>query len=230
MKGENALVFGATGGLGSSICKSLVEKGVTVYPVARSKRKLIELAEQLKLNPEHMYHFKSITAEKDFKKARIWLKSHKVDFRYAIHTAGQGLMKPAHKISLKEWSEVMDINLTSSFVLFKLFWEVRSPEGFELVFFSSASLDQSWPKNSLYGASKAGLEAFAQSLQEEVKNVNGRVWLYRAGSINTGFFDRIKKHLPFDKMLSADDVADLVVSNFQKPPEMLFPVIPVLTR
>ncbi len=230
MKGENALVYGATGGLGSSICRKLLEEGINVFPIARSKSKLKKLVDQTDISSSQSLHIKSITSEKELKSAGTWIKSHGVNFRFAIHAAGQGMMKPAGKLSLKEWRDTMDINLTSAFAFYKLLWEIRAPEGFEMVFFSSASLNRSWPKNSLYGASKAGLEAFAMSLQEEVKAENGRIWLYRAGSINTGFFDRVRKHLPIDKMLAADDIADLVVSNFRKPKGMYFPVIPVVTN
>jgi short-subunit dehydrogenase len=139
-------------------------------------------------------------------------------------------MKPASKLDLAEWKNIMDINLTSAFSFYKLCSDFFPYEGFEIVYFSSASLNQNWPKNSLYGASKSGLEAFAGSIQQEIKSKGGRVWLYRAGSINTGFFNKVKNHLPKEKMLSADDVAKLVVQNLETPPGIYFPMIPILNE
>ncbi len=229
MKEKNALVFGATGGLGGAICRKLVEKNTNLFLIARSKHKLHRLADELQLKSSQTFCVKTITTEQDFKKTKKWIKNLQIEFDYGIHAAGQGLMKKASNLTLKEWNDLIDINLNSAFSFFRLFWDAHCQANCELVYFSSASLNQIWPKNSLYGASKAGLEAFVQSLQQEIKNDGGRVWLYKPGSINTSFFDRVKKHLPREKMLKAEDIARIVVENLTISPKIYFPYIPILS-
>lgn len=229
MKDQNALIYGATGGIGKALSQRLKEEGVNIYAIGRSKSKMEALASELNLDSSHLFCIKTITSEKDIKKVQDWLGKLGLRFNIGIHAAGQGLMKSANRLSLKEWQSLIDINLTSAFTFYQLFSNFRNAEAFELIYFSSASLDKPWPKNSLYGASKAGLEAFCSSLQQEIKMEGGRVWLYRAGSIRTGFFDKVKNHLPFDKMLSPEAIARIAVENLKLAKGIYFPVIPIVS-
>ncbi|MBU2512083.1 SDR family NAD(P)-dependent oxidoreductase [bacterium] len=229
MIGKNAIIYGATGGLGHSLCQEFINRGVNVFLIARSGTKLRELAAEFKLKPFQIFNTKTITTDQDYLKTLNWLKTRKKVFSYAVHAAGQGLMKNAFTLSLNDWTEIIDINLTSSFAFFKLIWEVREKNDMELVYFSSASLSKAWPKNGLYGASKAGLEAFAQSLHQDIKSQGGRVWLYRLGSVDTPFFDNVPNHVPREKMLSPREIAKIVVTNVSMPKNTYFPVIPIVS-
>ncbi len=228
MIGKNAVIYGATGGLGYSICQEFISRGVNVFLIARSRAKLKTLAAEFKLKPYQLFSTETLTTNQDHLETLNWLKTREKKFSFAVHAAGQGLMKSASKLSLKDWNEIIDINLTSSFAFFKLTWEFREESDFEIVYFSSASLNQAWPKNGLYGASKAGLEAFAHSLHQEIKTQRGRVWLYRLGSVNTPFFDNVRNHIARDKMLSPGEIAKIVVKNFSISKSTYFPIIPIL--
>lgn len=228
MKGENVLIYGATGGIGRALVDQLLRAGANVYAIGRSRERLKNLTTDFNLSPAHLLCAKTLTNEIELEKLMDRLQG--VRFRFAIHAAGQGLIKTAANLRISEWNDIIDINLTSAFAFFKLFSALHTSDHYELVFFSSASISQAWPKNSLYGASKAGLEAFAQSLQKEIKADGGRVWLYRAGSVRTGFFNAIKQHIPLDKMLPPEQIANLVIGNFSVPPGIYFPVIHVLSE
>lgn len=227
---KNALIYGATGGLGKAIIKELQKKSVNIFAIARNKNKLEDLISETQLESNHTFCCNSITSQSDFDKVKQWLLRLNTKFDFAIHSAGQGLMKPAAKLDLSEWNQLLDVNLTSAFAFYKLFSQCHATQNFEIVYFSSASINRDWSKNSLYAASKSGLEAFAGSLQQEIKSQGGRVWLYRAGSINTGFFNNVKNHLPIEKMLSAQEVAKLVVRNLDMTPGIYSPVISILNE
>ncbi len=227
---KNALIYGATGGLGKAIIKELQKERVNIFAIARNRKKLEDLISEMQLDARQTLCCKTITSQSDFDKVRNWLGQMDTKFDFAIHSAGQGLMKPAANLALNEWNRLIDINLTSAFAFYKLFSQFHAIKKFEIVYFSSASLNRSWPKNSLYAASKSGLEAFAGSLQQEIKNKGGRVWLYRAGSINTGFFNQVKNHLPVEKMLSAQEVAKLVVQNLGMSPGIYSPLVSILNE
>lgn len=229
MNSKNALVYGATGGIGQAVCRALSEQNVNLYLIARSQNKLQQLARELKIRSSQTFCVKTITSEEEYDKTSQWLGSIALPFHFGIHAAGFGLMKKAEKLTLKEWKEVIDVNLTSAFSFFRLFWFGRAQGNTELVFFSSASLRGDWPKNSLYGASKAGLEGFARSLQQEIRQEKGRVWLYQPGSVRTGFFDRVKSHLPEERMISPAELAEIVVANFRLPHSLYIPQIPILS-
>lgn len=230
MKNRNALIFGATGGIGEAICQELCSESFNCYLLGRSAEKLSRLRKRHSLDPGQTFCTTSITEAEGFEKTRSWLGQLNQKFSIAIHCAGMGVMKPASKISLEVWQALMDINLHSAFAFFKLAWEIRSVDRFELVYFGSASVEQAWPKNSLYGASKAGLEIFAKSLQKELRPDGGRVWLYKPGSVRTGFFNQIPNHIPQDKMLDPKLIAKMVVENLQQDQGFYLPELSILSQ
>lgn len=216
MAHHNALVFGATGGIGSAICRELNNREISCCIIGRSARKLAQLKKQLQIPSDNICCTPSITSNEGFEQSRLWLDGLNKGFSIAVHCAGYGLLKRASDISLEDWKSMIDINLNSAFSFYKLAREFKAADQFEMVYFGSASTDQAWPKNSLYGASKAGLEMFAQSLQKEIRPEGGRVWLYKPGSVRTHFFDQLPNHIPGDKMIDPAILAKLVVENLWK--------------
>jgi len=229
IKNRNALIFGATGGIGEAICQELCAENFDCYLVGRSAEKLALLSKKHLLSHEQTFCTASITTTEGFKKTRSWLGGLNLKFSIAIHCAGVGVMQRASKIVLEDWQALIDINLNSAFAFYKLAWEIRSVDRFELVYFGSASVDQTWPKNSLYGASKAGLEMFAKSLQKEIRTDGGRVWFYKPGSVRTRFFDKLPNHIPQEKMLDPKMIAKLVVENIQQDQTFYLPELSILS-
>ena len=230
MKNRNALILGATGGIGEAICNELRLEKFDCYLIGRSAEKPTRLRKKYLLSSDQTFCTNSITSAEGFQKTQSWLGNLKQKFSIAIHCAGLGVMKRASEISLEDWQALMDINLNSAFAFYKLAWDIRSTDRLELVYFGSASVDQAWPKNSLYGASKAGLEMFAKSLQKEIRPDGGRVWLYKPGSVRTGFFDQLPNHMPRMKMLDPETIAKIVVENLQKKQTFFLPEIPILSE
>jgi len=212
---QNALLYGGTGGIGSAICRELREHGYNCWILGRSPESVNRLRRQLDLPSRNTFCTPSITSPQGHAQTRQWLQESDIRLSVAAHCAGYGLFKQAADISLSEWQSLMDINLNSAFSFFKLAWEFRLIGQLDLVYLGSASTDQEWPRNSLYGASKAGLELFCKSLQREVRVEGSRVWLYKPGSVDTPFFDQLPNHLPREKMIKSGALARLVVENLK---------------
>ncbi len=230
MKGTNVLVYGATGGIGRAICCELKNRGAEIFLLGRSPKKTKRLVKELDLKPSQAFRVDSITSAADYPKALRWLESLNRRFSVGIHSAGTAIIKKAAKLEVNDWHEVIDVNLISAFAFFRLIREVSSSAGYELVYFGSAAVNQIWPKNALYGASKAGLELFAKTLQKEVRQEGGRVWLYKPGSVRTDFFNNIENHMPPEKMISPEELAKIVVGNFKIDPKIYCPEIPILSE
>lgn len=229
MNNINVLIYGATGGIGRAVCVALRKKGAQIYLIGRVKSKLKRLAEELNIPESNTFTTPSLTENKDIKVTTEWLKSQNIDFDIGLHCAGIGNQQKAKALSLKEIKSIMDINLISAFTFYSIFSKVKNPTGYELVYIGSASTDEVWPKNTLYGASKAGLEYFAQSLQKEVVSEKGRIWLYKPGSVNTGFFNNLTSHLPTDKMIQPQDLASFILKNFSLDRKIHLPALSMRT-
>ena len=131
-------------------------------------------------------------------------------------------MKPLLEISPLEWAEQIQVHLSDAYHLVQTVWPGRA-EQLELVFFGSASTLHPWPKNSLYGGLKAGLAYFCQALNEELQPQGGRVWLIEPGAVHTSFFERVKNHLPKEKMIQPEILASWVLDQLTLPRGMYFP-------
>jgi short-subunit dehydrogenase len=218
----NALIYGATGGIGQEICRRLSQKGTRLWLLGRSSGQIKRLAGELSLSPSQTLCIDSITSDENYQRLVEWLTSQNTRFQIGVHCVGYGCQKRTRDLGIGELIELLNVNLASAFSFYKAFDSVKGLENYDLIFFGSASTDQDWPKNSLYGASKAGLEYFARSLQKEIRQEGGRVWLYKPGSVNTGFFKNLKNHLPPNKMISAVEAADIVVGNLETGPNVYF--------
>ena len=223
----DVIIYGATGGIGRALCKEFDKIGVRLYLIGRSANKLNQLRSELKQNYHKSYQCNSLDNEDDLNAIQTYLRKLGVKLDIGIYAAGQGLAKKIEATTLCEWREIIEANLTSAFLFSKLFLATSHNSPFELVFFGSRSTQQVWPKNGAYGASKAGLEYFTKVLQEEIGIEGGRVWLYQAGSVNTGFFRNIKNHLPTHKMIQPEALAKMVIANLATDHTLFSPVIPV---
>lgn len=223
----NVVIYGASGGIGKALCKEFDTIGARICMIGRSEKRLISLKNELNQN-DHLIHVnKSLTNELELQNTSAYLKRLNIKFNIGIHAAGQGFTKKIVHTSLTDWNLIMEINLTSAFIFSKLFLELSHTDHYEMIYFGSQSTSRSWPKNSLYGASKAGLEYFTKVLQKEIRPEGGRVWLYQAGSVNTGFFKNIKNHLPPEKMIQPAALARMVVSNLGMDPDLYSTVVTV---
>lgn len=229
MKNLKILIYGATGGIGQALCQALQNKGANLYIVGRNRTKLKNLARQLNISDHQTFCVPTLTKEIDISLLETQFEKLKLQFDMGFHCAGVGNQQKANKISLKNIKSIIDINLVSAFTFYSIFSRFKNPNGYELVYIGSASTDQTWPKNALYGASKAGLEYFSQSLQKEVSPEGGRVWLYKAGSVNTGFFNNLTSHLPAEKMLQPDELADFIIKNFSLDKRIYIPALSIRT-
>ncbi len=224
MEGQIVLVYGS-GGIGSAMVRAFLKKKYKVYLLGHNPLKLKEAAKQLNLPANQVLAVPSLLEEEEFKKVENWLTKEKVELSAVVHAIGYASSQLITNMGLIEWQESIDVNLHSCFALYKVADTFFSKKQYEIVFFSSYSLENVWIKNSVYGASKAGLEYMSQTLQQEIKDKGGRVWLYRVGSVDTPFFDNIKSHLPKHKRIEADKLASWVVSNFDLPAGIFSPMI-----
>jgi len=222
----NILIYGASGGIGKALCLQL-KHNHNLYLIGRSMSKLKSLAEELDLPDQQLFLLKDFKA--DFNQLLTWLQQQKRIFDIGIHCAGIGNQKKVIDLTVTEIENTIDINLISCFLFYQAFSTVKCPTDYDLVYLGSAGTDDIWPKNALYGASKTGLEYFSQSLQKEIKTEKGRVWFYKIGSVNTGFFNHLKNHLPKEKMIQPEKLAEIIANNLEttKDSNIHYPVISI---
>jgi NAD(P)-dependent dehydrogenase (short-subunit alcohol dehydrogenase family) len=127
-----------------------------------------------------------------------------------VNNAGIGIFRPVADMSLEEWHQVIDTNLTGVFHGCRAALpHLRARGAGWIVNISSLAGANAFPEAAAYCASKAGLNAFSEALMQEVRHDGVRVAYVMPGSVRTGFSGRSAGNDEWK--LAPDDVAQVVV-------------------
>jgi len=118
IKGQTAVVTGASSGLGVTFAESLAERGVNLVIAARRYEKLVEVAEDL----SSKYRVKVIPVRTDVAQEEEVINMVKTaidkfgSLEILVNNAGIASLSPSIDMSLEEWKKVIDVNLTGVFL------------------------------------------------------------------------------------------------------------------
>tara|TARA_B100001250_G_C19639686_1_gene717674 strand:- start:9 stop:746 length:738 start_codon:yes stop_codon:yes gene_type:complete len=218
IKDKNIIITGATGGIGSSIIKKLNEAGANI--LASGTR--IEKLEDLKKNFEKVKILKFDISQSDKIEEFIDNATKELggNLDCIINNAGITQDNLAIRMSLEEWKKVIDINLTSTFLLSKFAIKkmLKNKSG-KIVNITSVVGHTGNLGQANYTASKAGIIAMSKSLAIEYAKKNINVNCISPGFIKTAMSDKIDdkiKEVIMSKIPSArlgepEDIANAVL-------------------
>jgi NAD(P)-dependent dehydrogenase (short-subunit alcohol dehydrogenase family) len=118
IKGQTAIVTGASSGLGVTFAETLAELGVNLVIAARRYEKLTKVAEDLssKFKVEVIPVKTDVTQEEQvINTAHTAIKKFG-SLEILVNNAGIAALSPSVDMSLEEWKKVIDINLTGVFL------------------------------------------------------------------------------------------------------------------
>ena len=117
LKNKNIIVTGATGGIGNSIIKKLHENGANVLASGTKIEKLEEIKKTLK--NVKILRFDISQSDKIENFIEDASKELGGNLDCIVNNAGVTQDNLAIRMSLDEWKKVIDINLTSTFLMSK---------------------------------------------------------------------------------------------------------------
>ena len=168
LSGKNALVTGASGGIGGAIAKALHDAGATVAISGTREERLKEVAgslggERVHVMPCDLRDREAVNAMAEQAEESLG----QVDI--LVNNAGITADNLFMRMSDKEWDDVIAVNLTSVFTLTRgvLRGMMRRRYG-RVVNISSISAIIGNPGQPNYAASKAGMIGMTKSLAREV--------------------------------------------------------------
>nr|ELR5114535.1 SDR family oxidoreductase [Providencia stuartii] len=222
---KNALVTGGATGLGRELVRSLVKEGVNVCFTYRSHPEAaLALVEELNgLDAAHVVAIQTNLGNSQEIDALFEQGlTHFKQFDILINNAGIWPTGRVADITLKEWDNVMNINLKSVFHLSQLFINQCSSKqitGSVLNITSQAAFHGSTTGHSHYAASKAGLVAFSISLAREVAKQGINVNNIAVGIMDTemirGNLEKDPQYylnrIPVGRVASPTEIADIGV-------------------
>ena len=217
LKNKNIIVTGASGGIGNSIVEKLYEQGVNVLATGTKLEKLEELKE--KFNNIKILKFdisQHVKIEEFINEATEKLGG---SLDGMINNAGITKDNLTIRMSLEEWTKVIDINLTATFLMCKYSIKkmLKNKSG-KIVNITSVVGHTGNAGQANYTASKAGIVAMSKSLAIEYAKKNINVNCISPGFISTTMTDQINEKykeaiiakIPSNKLGKPEDIANAV--------------------
>src|SRR3954471_911787 len=215
-----ALVTGGSKGIGLAIARALLGRGMQVAITGRNEADLRRAAESLgpaatRDAPSGQPTVLTVTAdvrnEQDARRSVDETVRAFGGLDVLVNNAGIGRFAPVADMTIEVWREIIETNLSGVFHYTRAALpELRRRGGGYIINISSLAGANAFVGGAAYCASKAGLNAFSESLMQEVRHDNIRVSYVMPGSVSTGFGDRGSSG-EADWKLSPEDVAKVVV-------------------
>lgn len=218
LTGKNALVTGASGGIGADIARALHAQGATVGLSGTRTEPLealaAELGERAHVLPCNLSDLEAVKALP--KQAADAMGSVDV----LVNNAGITRDNLFMRMSDEEWQSVLDVNLTATFQLCKgVMRGMMKARWGRIVNISSIVGATGNPGQANYAASKAGLIGMSKSLAYEVASRGITVNAVAPGFIATAMTDKltddqksgIMGQIPAGRMGTPDEIASAVV-------------------
>ena len=180
------LITGVSSGFGYEITKQLLEKGDTVIGTVRNKDKVKDLTEKYPAVFDCQILDVTDVASVHKTVDEAFEKHGKIDV--VISNAGYGLFGAAEELSDDEIEHIIATNLTGSIMLIKSALPyLRKQMSGHIIQISSYGGQVAYPANSMYHATKFGIEGFCESVAQEVAKFNIGMTIIEPGGARTEF-------------------------------------------
>jgi 3-oxoacyl-[acyl-carrier protein] reductase len=212
LTGKVALVTGGSRGIGLAIARTLLEGGAKVAITATSDSTLRTASRELQsiAGDEAVFAARAdVRRYEEVEKAVADTASRFGGLDILVNNAGVGVFRTVAEMSLEQWHQVIDTNLTGVFHCCKAALpQLRARGAGWIINVSSLASANAFPDAAAYCASKAGLNAFSEALMQEVRHDGIRVAYVMPGSVRTEFSGRSAGNDEWK--LAPEDVAQVV--------------------
>ena len=220
LEGKRILVTGGTTGIGRATVAMLVADGARVVTFGRHRAELDEaLAEVLAEAGRGRGTVHSLTADVATKEGidRVFdivdAKLGGIDMLVTCAALGA---EPIHEMAEDAWRYVVETNLIGTLASARrAIVRMEAQGGGHLVFVGSISTEIKAAGESVYSATKAGIQAFAETVRKEVAHKNIKVSVIQPGSVDTPMqecsVEQKAQAVADHRMLHAGEVAETIL-------------------
>ena len=216
LKNKKVIVTGATGGIGNSIIECFIKHEAKVLATGTNEEKLKKLSSKYYNILTSKFDISNHDEIENFIERSIKVLDGNPDI--LINNAGITRDNLSLRMSSKEWNEVLNLNLTSTFLLckFSLKKMIKNKYG-KIVNITSVVGHTGNVGQANYAASKSGIIGFSKSLALEYAKKNININCVSPGFIETQMTDKIDpkfkeliiSKIPSNRLGSPHDVANV---------------------
>lgn len=197
-----ALIWGASGGIGSALVQTLKAQQWTVYAAARTLQNIPPVADET-------FKFDA-TQPESFKEVALLLAQDNVSLDLVIYAAGAMHPSTLENLGAHGWQQLMDVNLHGAFLGIQSILHLVAKGGHIMVL-GAYTEKITLPKFGAYVAAKAALAPMMTIFSKENRRKN--FTLVRLPSVNTPFWQNIPFTMP-EYALAPQVVADAILQHY----------------
>jgi NAD(P)-dependent dehydrogenase (short-subunit alcohol dehydrogenase family) len=218
LHGNVALITGATRGIGLAIARALAAESCNLILTGRDEKALAKISRELAstkiqilshpcdIRDPHSVDALFRTARQRFQRLDI-----------LINNAGIAHPNlPIEKLPLPIWKDVLETNLTGTFLVTQAALAIMKRGG-TIVNNLSVAANRVFAGSAAYNASKHGALGLTNTLREELRPRGIRVIALLPGATDTDIWTTLWPQAPRKKMMSAATVAQAVVEAILLP-------------
>ena len=216
LKNKKVLITGATGGIGNSLVKKFYDHGSLIMATGTREEKLENLKKNFSKIEVVKFKLDEHSKIEEFIE-KVYKNLNGIDV--VINNAGITLDNLSIRLTEENWKKVLDINLTSTFLMCKhSIKKMLKQKNGKIINITSIVGHTGNLGQANYSASKAGIVAFSKSLAIEYAKKNININCVSPGFIQTEMTDKINEEMkksliskiPSGSLGSGDDVANCV--------------------
>jgi NADP-dependent 3-hydroxy acid dehydrogenase YdfG len=213
-----AVITGGGSGSGLAIARIFATSGYSVVITGRNAKRLQKATATISADKKQITCISCdvrdpASVEKLFREVS---KQHST-INVLINNAGVAhSLAPVDQLSIETWKEVIDTNLTGTFLVTRAALPLMRAGGTIVNNLSVAAL-QPFAGMSAYNASKFGALGFTLALREDLRKRGIRVLALLPGATSTEIWSQFWPDAPREKMISAETVAQAVLHAVSAP-------------
>mgnify|MGYP004714835579 FL=1 len=170
LTGKTALITGSTRGLGFSYATGLAQAGASVILNGTREQHMHHALAQLKAQEFNARGFLfNVANEDEIERVFTQLDEENIHVDIVINNAGIQFRKPMLELALSDWQRVIDVNLTSAFLVSRAAARrmVARNSGGKIINIGSLTSEAARATVAPYTAAKGGIKLLTKSMAAE---------------------------------------------------------------
>ncbi len=220
LENKTALITGGTKGIGYGIAESMLKEGMNVVITGRTQESIDEAVELLQKTGNASGIKADVRHEAAMQSVADFAVEKYGGLDVLIANAGVGHFASIEDLTMEQWQETIDVNLTGVFTSVKASLPaLKSSKGYVITIGSLAGTNF-FAGGAAYNASKFGIAGFTQAMMLDVRHHGINVSTIMPGSVSTHF----NGHTPSDSdawKIQPEDIGDMVISLLKLDPRTL---------
>lgn len=207
LDGQTAVVTGSSSGIGLAIAREFASRNANVVVNSRSQERAADAAGEITAGTGSVVPIEADVTDADSLQSLVeQTVSEFGSLDIWVNNAGINIRGPAEEMSIDDWQQVIDVNLTGTFLGAKLAGKqmIEQDAGGSIINISSMMGEQGQTGRTPYNTSKGGVNNLTRCLAVEWAEHDIQVNAIAPGYIRTEMVSDAQDQIGFDE----EDIVD----------------------